>query len=334
MRSCVNATEKVKYILGRSISSVAGRVLLNILFLALSAEVWFLLSLLCVLALATLGFLKQSPRRTEIKQALQEKSPSGESWEGPQHCHSVPPELVLRDLLRELDEVLSQARPWAECARSLLHWDSYRDSAVFYGSLLLVLCLLYSVPLCYTLVVINSALLLWNGELHKGVRDVMFRRPKTSEEHDDREQDSASLCNAVLSWKCLDASDELDADYDFKDAIEDGDEDEDDDDDCGIPLIVRRGALVGAIPVFHLKGQTRGKRRKLYSRSNSGNCSRCQASFSMLKKKRSCSNCGSSFCARCCFKVLKSSLHSADPEDQKERVFVCTLCSVSLRKQE
>ncbi|XP_063120750.1 protrudin isoform X6 [Rattus norvegicus] len=49
--------------------------------------------------------------------------------------------------------------------------------------------------------------------------------------------------------------------------------------------------------------------RKRYPTNNFGNCAGCAATFSVLKKRRSCSNCGNSFCSRCCsFKVPKSSM--------------------------
>nr|KAF6459818.1 zinc finger FYVE-type containing 27 [Rousettus aegyptiacus] len=49
--------------------------------------------------------------------------------------------------------------------------------------------------------------------------------------------------------------------------------------------------------------------RKRYPTNNFGSCTGCSATFSVLKKRRSCSNCGNSFCSRCCsFKVPKSSM--------------------------
>ncbi|XP_035256802.1 protrudin-like [Anguilla anguilla] len=253
----------VKNLLGWKICSLLCGVLLNILFLTLSEEAWLLLGLLCVFALAILGYLKQSPRRTATSLALRRQRPSSESMEDQQALA-----LEMKALLRELDEMLSPACLSAESAHSLLCWGSYSDSALFYGALLAVLYLLYTAPGSYTLVVTNSALFLWKGELHRVVRNMIFwrRSPEATEGHREHREKTAFPGNANISWEDLDETDDLDAEYDFKDAIED----DDDDEDYGMPLIIRRGALVGEIPNLHQKGQKRARRRRLHSSSNSG----------------------------------------------------------------
>lgn len=73
--------------------------------------------------------------------------------------------------------------------------------------------------------------------------------------------------------------------------------------------------------------------RKRYPTNNFGSCTGCSATFSVLKKRRSCSNCGNSFCSRCCsFKVPKSSMGATAPEAQRETVFVCASCNQTLSK--
>lgn len=73
--------------------------------------------------------------------------------------------------------------------------------------------------------------------------------------------------------------------------------------------------------------------RKRYPTNNFGSCTGCSATFSVLKKRRSCSNCGNSFCSRCCsFKVPKSSMGATAPEAQRETVFVCASCNQTLNK--
>ncbi|XP_061084465.1 protrudin-like [Conger conger] len=315
----------VKYVLGWKICSLLGCVLLNVLFLTLSEEAWFLLGLLCTLALATLGYLKGCPRWGGSKRAFQRRSSSGERAA---ELHPSQQELALelKSLLLELDGMMSQACLSAESTYRLLCWGRCRSSALFYGSLLTLLYLLYTAPGRYTLLLTNSALFLWKGELHQVVRNIFWRRSKTTEDEQSVNRGKTpSPGHAGLSWVVGDSNDP-DADYDFKDAIEDGDDDDS-------PLMLRRGALVGLIPSFHQKGQKRARRPRLHSSSNSGNCSRCNTSFSVLKKKKNCSNCGSSFCTRCCCKVQRSCLDTAAP-DQNGTVFVCNLCNVSLSKQE
>ncbi|KAJ8361414.1 hypothetical protein SKAU_G00179390 [Synaphobranchus kaupii] len=281
----------VKYLLGWKICSLLCCVLLNVFFLNLSEEAWLILGLLCVFAPAALGFLKGYPRGTATKLARQRKME----------------DLEMEASLREMEEMLSQVCLSAESAYSILCWERCVDSALFYGGLLALLFLLYTAPGSYTLVVTNSALFLWKGSLYGVVRKTIFwRSSETSEGHFENVEKTTSPGTEDISSEDIEENvdaDELDAGCDFKDAIEDGDDDED------MPLMGRRGALVGKIPDFHQKGRKRAiKPPRLHPSNNSGNCSRCHTSFSVLKKKKSCSNCGSFFCSRCCCKVQKSYL--------------------------
>ncbi|KAJ8418145.1 hypothetical protein AAFF_G00138540 [Aldrovandia affinis] len=309
----------IKHLLGwkMPLMSLLCCVLLNVLFLTLRKETWFFLGLLCSFSLAILGYVKKHSRSKATELALRRKMHSGIRTEDLQGFHTTQEET--KASLRELDEMLSEALLSAKSVHRLLCWETRSHSVLFYSGLLPVLYLLYLAPGYYSLVAINSALFLWN---------VFLGRSKPI----NQDQTSTSSDNEGHSWGDAqepEEPEEMEAEYVFKDALEEG-EDEDD----NTPLKARRGALVGQIPSIRLKGHRPAiKVRKLHLTNSSGNCSHCRASFSVLKKKKSCFNCGSSFCPRCCSsKVQKSCLDLTAPEALAEMVFVCTLCSMSLGK--
>lgn len=130
----------------------------------------------------------------------------------------------------------------------------------------------------------------------------------------------------------VEEAEEAEPDEEFKDAIEEDDE--------GAPcpaedeLALQDNGFLSKNEVLRSKVSRLTERlRKRYPTNNFGNCTGCSATFSVLKKRRSCSNCGNSFCSRCCsFKVPKSSMGATAPEAQRETVFVCASCNQTLSK--
>lgn len=130
----------------------------------------------------------------------------------------------------------------------------------------------------------------------------------------------------------MEEAEEAEPDEEFKDAIEEDDE--------GAPcpaedeLALQDNGFLSKNEVLRSKVSRLTERlRKRYPTNNFGNCTGCSATFSVLKKRRSCSNCGNSFCSRCCsFKVPKSSMGATAPEAQRETVFVCASCNQTLSK--
>uniref|UniRef100_A0A3Q2QGE2 Protrudin n=1 Tax=Fundulus heteroclitus TaxID=8078 RepID=A0A3Q2QGE2_FUNHE len=111
---------------------------------------------------------------------------------------------------------------------------------------------------------------------------------------------------------------------------------EDDDGPIGAPeydTVSENGFLSRNEPIRSKVSKLTERLRKRYPTTSTGNCSSCNAVFSVLKKRRNCSNCGNSFCSRCCsFKVLRSCMGATAPEAQRETVFVCAACNSSLLK--
>ncbi|XP_043375336.1 protrudin isoform X3 [Dermochelys coriacea] len=238
-----------------------------------------------------------------------------------------------------------------EGAYRVLHWETPALSSQFYGALLGSLCVLYLLPFCWVLALLNSTLFLGNAEFYRvllelkaAVEQRLSPKPLTSTlepvEPDVGGEGGGALVDRTptptstedLTPGSVEEAEEVEPDEEFKDAIE-----EDDDVsqcsaefDIGLP----DSSVMSKNEVIRSKVSRLTERlRKRYPSNNFGSCTRCAATFSVLKKRRSCSNCGNSFCSRCCsYKVPKSSMGATAPDAQREMVFVCSLCNQVLVK--
>ncbi|XP_011806560.1 PREDICTED: protrudin isoform X7 [Colobus angolensis palliatus] len=228
--------------------------------------------------------------------------------------------------------------------------DGVRYLLRFYGALLGTVCMLYLLPLCWVLTLLNSTLFLGNVEFFRVVSEyrasLQQRMNPKQEEHafespppPDVEgkggpMDSTPALTPTedLTPGSVEEAEEAEPDEEFKDAIEEDDE--------GVPcpaedeLALQDNGFLSKNEVLRSKVSRLTERlRKRYPTNNFGNCTGCSATFSVLKKRRSCSNCGNSFCSRCCsFKVPRSSMGATAPEAQRETVFVCASCNQTLSK--
>ncbi|XP_035261618.1 protrudin isoform X1 [Anguilla rostrata] len=383
----VNDTvELVRYLLGwkMPVFSLLFCILLNVLFLTLSEVAWFSLLLLGVSTPAALGYLQDRSQSQATEAALQRKRHHAVQRRDLQTVHLTRQEAMLevKGLLKQLDEILSQACVSAESVYSVLYWESHTASSLFYGSLMVVLCFLYFAPLGWALAMFNSALFLWNRDFCRVLLELreMFRQgqaPPAEGEPENPEPEPTSFVDQTptptsledLSPGSIEEAEEAEPDEEFKDAIEEpplvlvdaplalvvrpadwlpdlpwrhvapppGTETKEDDDvPPGVPefdTLSDNGLLSRNEPIRSKVSKLTEKLRKRYPTNNTGNCSNCAAVFSVLKKRRNCSNCGNSFCSRCCsYKVLKSCMGATAPEAQRETVFVCGACNLSLSK--
>uniref|UniRef100_A0A2I3G882 Protrudin n=1 Tax=Nomascus leucogenys TaxID=61853 RepID=A0A2I3G882_NOMLE len=228
--------------------------------------------------------------------------------------------------------------------------DGVRYLLRFYGALLGTVCMLYLLPLCWVLTLLNSTLFLGNVEFFRVVSEyrasLQQRMNPKQEEHAFESppppdvggkgglMDSTPALTPTedLTPGSVEEAEEAEPDEEFKDAIEEDDE--------GAPcpvedeLALQDNGFLSKNEVLRSKVSRLTERlRKRYPTNNFGNCTGCSATFSVLKKRRSCSNCGNSFCSRCCsFKVPKSSMGATAPEAQRETVFVCASCNQTLSK--
>uniref|UniRef100_A0ABI7WSX9 Protrudin n=1 Tax=Felis catus TaxID=9685 RepID=A0ABI7WSX9_FELCA len=252
--------------------------------------------------------------------------------------------------LIQLEAFLSRLCRTCEAAYRVLHWENPAASSQFYGALLGTVCMLYLLPLCWVLALLNSTLFLGNVEFFRVVseyRACLQRRMNPKQEDSVFESpplpDAGGKCalpdctpvptpTEDLTPGSVEEAEEAEPDEEFKDAIEEDDE--------GAPcpaedeLVLQDNGFLSKNEVLRSKVSRLTERlRKRYPTNNFGNCTGCSATFSVLKKRRSCSNCGNSFCSRCCsFKVPKSSMGATAPEAQRETVFVCASCNQTLSK--
>uniref|UniRef100_A0A2K6Q7P5 Protrudin n=1 Tax=Rhinopithecus roxellana TaxID=61622 RepID=A0A2K6Q7P5_RHIRO len=257
--------------------------------------------------------------------------------------------------LIQLEAFLSRLCCTCEAAYRVLHWENPVVSSQFYGALLGTVCMLYLLPLCWVLTLLNSTLFLGNVEFFRVVSEyrasLQQRMNPKQEEHafespppPDVEgkggpMDSTPALTPTedLTPGSVEEAEEAEPDEEFKDAIEELFPQEDDE---GVPcpaedeLALQDNGFLSKNEVLRSKVSRLTERlRKRYPTNNFGNCTGCSATFSVLKKRRSCSNCGNSFCSRCCsFKVPRSSMGATAPEAQRETVFVCASCNQTLSK--
>ncbi|XP_008943200.1 PREDICTED: protrudin, partial [Merops nubicus] len=240
----------------------------------------------------------------------------------------------------------------------------------FYGALLGSVCILYLMPLCWALAILNSTLFLGNTQFYQVIMEL-----KASIE----QCGLISPETHIFSWDCLgpgplswnllrksrtifgrgwgysrtssvnllqdltpgsvEEAEEAEPDEEFKDAIEENqllvmEDDESSQCSAEFDLSLPDNGFMSKNEVIRSKVSRLTERlRKRCPSNNFGSCTGCAATFSVLKKRRSCSNCGNSFCSRCCsFKVPKAVMGATAPEAQRETVFVCALCNQVLTK--
>uniref|UniRef100_A0A671KD26 Protrudin n=2 Tax=Sinocyclocheilus anshuiensis TaxID=1608454 RepID=A0A671KD26_9TELE len=323
--------------------SLLSCVLLNILFLTLSEGAWLSLLLLAVSAPAVLGYLGNRCQGASSEVAVQKKKHYAVQRRDLQTVHMSKQEAMLevKGMLKRVDELLTQVCVCAESVYKVLYWESHAVSSMFYGSLLTVVCLLYMTPVGLSLSVLNSALFLWNRNFCRALLElkefVHPSRVQPAEETEPCDPDQSNLLECTptptsvedLSPGNIEEAEEAEPDDEFKDAIED-----DEDVSSGVPefdTVSDNGLLSRNEPIRSKVSKLTEKLRKRVPSNNIGNCSQCNSAFSVLKKRRNCSNCGVSFCSRCCsYKVFKSIMGATAPEAQRETVFVCSMCNTFL----
>uniref|UniRef100_A0A669BXC4 Protrudin n=1 Tax=Oreochromis niloticus TaxID=8128 RepID=A0A669BXC4_ORENI len=321
-----DAVELIRFLLGwkMPLCSLLVCIFLNVFFCTVNEGRRNHYTALLISLPAALGYLQDRCRGRASEDELQKRRFHAVYRRDLQIVHLTKQEAMLevKDLLKQLDDMLSSACQSAEAAYKVLYWDNHTKSSRFYGGILIVVCLLYVAPVAWVLAGFNSVIFLWNRDFCRAVFQELSKQ--------------VLRCCFVLSQQDLspgsvEEAEEAEPDDEFKDAIE-----EDDDGPLGAPeydTISENGLLSRNEPIRSKVSKLTEKLRKRYPTTVTGNCSSCNAVFSVLKKRRNCSNCGNSFCSRCCsFKVLKSVMGATAPEAQRETVFVCAACNSTLIK--
>ncbi|XP_017291854.1 protrudin isoform X2 [Kryptolebias marmoratus] len=353
LEPAVDAVEVIRFLLGwkMPLCSLLVCIFLNIFFCTVTEVGWFTVSVVAVSTPAALGYLQDRCGGRASEAELQKRHYHAVHRRDLQDVHLTKQEAMLevKDLLKHLDEMLSSACHSAEAFYSVLYWDNHTKSSRFYGAMLIVVCLLYVVPLGWVLAGLNSIIFLWNRDFYRVLLDLrkLFHMGQTQpSEGGCEDQEQGNMLDRTptptsledLSPGSVEEAEEAEPDDEFKDAIEENSVSlqEDDDGPLGAPeydTISDNGLLSRNEPIRSKVSKLTEKLRKRYPAASTGNCSSCNTVFSVLKKRRNCSNCGNSFCSRCCsFKVLRSYMGATAPEAQRETVFVCAACNSSLTK--
>ncbi|KAJ0033242.1 hypothetical protein NQD34_000349 [Periophthalmus magnuspinnatus] len=341
-----DALELTRFLLGwrMPLCSLLVCIFLNIFFCTVNEVGWFTVGVVAVSLPAALGYLQDRCMGRASEAELQRRRYHAVHRRDLHNVHITKQEAMMevKDLLKHLDDLLSSACLSAEAVYKVLYWDNHTTSSRFYGGFLIVVCLLYITPLGWVLACLNSAIFLWNNDFYRvliNLKSIFQMGSSNPCEGACEEQDHSHLIERTptptsvedLSPGSVEEAEEAEPDDDFKDAIE-----EDDDSGLGaqeFDTISENGLLSRNEPIRSKVSKLTERLRKRYPATSTGNCSSCNAVFSVLKKRRNCSNCGNSFCSRCCsFKVLRSSMGATAPEAQRETVFVCATCNSLLVK--
>uniref|UniRef100_A0A3Q2P6K2 Protrudin n=1 Tax=Fundulus heteroclitus TaxID=8078 RepID=A0A3Q2P6K2_FUNHE len=300
--------------------------LLVLVFLNVFLSGWFTVSVVAVSAPAALGYLQDRCGSRTSDAELQKRRFHAVHRRDLQTVNLTRQEAMLeiKDLLKHLDEMMSSACQSAEAIYKVLYWDDHATSSRFYGAVFIVVCLLYVAPLGWVFAVLNSVVFLWNRDFYRvllDVRNLLHMGQTQTSEGVSEEQDQGNTADQTPTPTSLEVRLQ---------------NTEDDDGPIGAPeydTVSENGFLSRNEPIRSKVSKLTERLRKRYPTTSTGNCSSCNAVFSVLKKRRNCSNCGNSFCSRCCsFKVLRSCMGATAPEAQRETVFVCAACNSSLLK--
>ncbi|XP_065528109.1 protrudin isoform X1 [Lathamus discolor] len=322
---------------------------LNFLLLTLGTAAWYSVLALLVVVPALLGYLQETCRAQPSEPELVRRRYHSVRREDLRKVQLSKQEAIaqVKSFLIQLEGFLSGMCCSCEAVYRVLYWENPTVSSQFYGALLGTVCVLYLLPLCWVLAILNSTLFLGNTqfyqvilELRASIEQCVGAKPLESIPEPAEPLPAAAPLDRTptptstedLTPGSVEEAEEAEPDEEFKDAIEEDDESS----QCSadFDLSLPDNGFMSKNEVIRSKVSRLTERlRKRYPSNNFGSCTGCGATFSVLKKRRSCSNCGNSFCSRCCsFKVPKAVMGATAPEAQRETVFVCALCNQVLIK--
>ncbi|OWK07629.1 ZFYVE27, partial [Cervus elaphus hippelaphus] len=296
---------------------------------------------------ALLGYLQEVCRARLPESELMRRKYHSVRQEDLQRVRLSRPEAVaeVKSFLIQLEALLSRLCCTCEAAYRVLHWENPTVSSQFYGALLGTICILYLLPLCWVLALLNSTLFLGNVEFFRAgcsggypqntTHSILFlppapfsspwavvseyraslqRRMNPKQEEsafespppsDAGEKGALADCTPAptptedLTPGSVEEAEEAEPDEEFKDAIEVG----------GLPqhpqLTRQETHLV--VLVSRSLGEVGRGWGELGKETDLGS-----------HPQRNCSNCGNSFCSRCCsFKVPRSSMGATGPVERE-----------------
>ncbi|XP_041424655.1 protrudin isoform X5 [Xenopus laevis] len=361
--------EGIKYLLRwqMPLCSVFICITLNIFLLTLNEVAWFSVGALLISIPALIGYLQEMSKIHIPEPELARRKYYSVRREELQKVKLSRQEAVaeFKSFLIHLESILNLICGSCERVYQVMYWQNPAASFQFYGLLLGAVCILYLLPLYWVLAIVNSTLFLKNSDFYRVVAECKASlKQKGSTESISigpaapcQEVENGSILDRTPTpvptssefSSCLDSSEftshkldlspgsveeaeEAEPDDEFKDAIED----EDDVSQCSAEYdnLQDNGFLSKNEVIKSKVSKLTEKLRKRYPTNNLGTCTGCNATFSVLtRKRRSCTNCGNILCSRCCsYKVPKSVMGATAPDAQRETVFVCGICNQALSK--
>ncbi|XP_021255848.1 protrudin isoform X3 [Numida meleagris] len=249
---------------------------LNFLLLTLDQAAWYSVLALLVLLPALLGYLQETCRvRPSERELLRRK------------YHSVRRE-DLRKVQLSRQEALAQVK------------------CLFYGALLGSVCILYLLPLCWVMAILNSTLFLGNSQFYQVIKELKASveqslgtkplestpepaKPLPTDAPPDRTPTPTSTED--LTPGSVEEAEEAEPDEEFKDAIEENqllvmEDDEGSQCSADFDLSLPDNGFMSKNDVIRSKVSRLTERlRKRYPSNNFGSCTGCGATFSVLKKR-------------------------------------------------
>ncbi|XP_067565871.1 protrudin isoform X1 [Pseudorca crassidens] len=215
---------------------------LNILFLTLNEGAWYSVGALMISVPALLGYLQEVCRARLPESELMRRKYHSVRQEDLQRVRLSRPEAVaeVKSFLIQLEAFLSRLCCTCEAVYRVLHWENPTVSSQFYGALLGTVCMLYLLPLCWVLALLNSTLFLGNVEFFRVVseyRASLQRRMNPKQEESAFESPPPSDAGGKgalpdctpapaptptedLTPGSVEEAEEAEPDEEFKDAIE------------------------------------------------------------------------------------------------------------------
>ncbi|NXX99806.1 ZFY27 protein, partial [Centropus bengalensis] len=153
----------------RPLCSLLACLGLNFLLLTLGRAAWYAVLALAVLVPALLGYLQETCRVRPSEAELLRRRFHSVRREDLQKVQLSRQEAIsqVKGFLIQLEGFLSGMCCSCEAVYRVLYWENPTVSSQFYGALLGSVCVLYLLPLCWVLAILNSTLFLGNTQFYQ-----------------------------------------------------------------------------------------------------------------------------------------------------------------------
>ncbi|XP_069836087.1 protrudin isoform X3 [Dendropsophus ebraccatus] len=238
--------DTVKYLLRwqTPIVSLLTCFLVNILLLTLNDVAWFSVGALVVSIPALIGYLQELSHTNIPEPEMARRKYYSVRREELKKVKLTRQEAVaeFKSFLIHLEGILNLICGTCEKVYQVVYWQNPSASIQFYGLLLGSVCILYLLPLCWVLAIVNSAVFLRNSDFYRVVAEckaslqqrgssetASLEPAQTSQEVEnitvvDRTPTPVLTNSEDLSPGSVEEAEEAEPDEEFKDAIEEDDD--------------------------------------------------------------------------------------------------------------